>query len=194
MTVNGNVTGADNSLIVQNTNLKPSSFINLGTVTPKVQVEWTYINGLQFWYIGHSVNGAIASDYGVLTGASRDVALYKWPTNWTGNTITTDATPLNETLMGYVAYFKNANTKVTTRGALNSGDITLTPMAAAWHLVANPYASYIDLDNTSQWDFGQALNSTWITTDITPGVRGFATYNVTLGIGANGGTGSYNFV
>ena len=122
---NGNITGPANSLIIKNTSASPASFINYGTVAQSVQIEWIYVNALQFWYIGHAVNGAVASNYGVLSGASRDVAIYKWPSNWTGNTIVADATPLNETLMGYVMYFKNPNTNVVTRGALNTTEQSL---------------------------------------------------------------------
>ncbi len=189
MTVNGDLTTND-GLIIENSVASPTSFINLGTVTGDAQVEWTYPDN-RYMYVGHSVDGVTYSDYSAaITDPVNDLWLYRWPNSWTR--ITTDVTGSNgmdgteHALEGYAVKFtEGVDMNISHSGTLRYGSFNQT--INGWHLIANPYQAYMDVENTG-FDVGNALLPTiWTSTNVS-GELVFATYNTALNIGANGGT------
>nr|WP_319401636.1 T9SS type A sorting domain-containing protein [uncultured Carboxylicivirga sp.] len=185
MSVNGDITMVDpNSLIIQNDYTNPASFINQGSISNDVQVEWDYPRYM-YIYLSHCLNGVLTDVYGTI---QTDAWVFSYPSAWSvpglasGVTLTDDA----KQLMGYSAYLADAKT-VTTNGTLINGAQSRT-LESSWMLFGNPYASYIDLDKTSEWDFGDASTTVWYTLLSDPKTTVRATYNVSLKVGVNGGT------
>ncbi|TLX74918.1 T9SS type A sorting domain-containing protein [Labilibacter sediminis] len=184
-TINGDLTGIDNGLIIENSNASPTSFINYGSATPEVTFKWS-LDELKYWYISHSVTGVTMSEYDNSFAAPNDYFLYEWTTVW--NNITKSAGySFNEPLGGYVLNPKDPGSQLTYAGVVNSdASYGLTNMAAQWHLVGNPYPAYIDMLEENV-DLGNFLQSIWVRTDVGVDQRGYATYNLLSRIGQNGG-------
>nr|WP_319401635.1 hypothetical protein [uncultured Carboxylicivirga sp.] len=185
MTVNGDVTMAnDNSLIIQNDYTNPTSFINHGSISKDVQVEWDYPRYM-YLYVSHCLNGVVTDDYGTVQS---NAWVFSYPSYWSVPGLNSGITLTDNTkqLMGYSAYLADAKT-VTTNGTMISGPQSRT-LQNSWMLFGNPYASYIDLDKTSEWDFGDASTTVWYTLLSNPKFIIRATYNVSLKVGVNGGT------
>ncbi|WP_075601613.1 hypothetical protein [Saccharicrinis aurantiacus] len=168
-------------LVIQNTTDLPTSVIIGGIVSHNIKSEWTYAEASRYWYIGQAINGATVSDYGT---SGVDVIIYNYLEGW--NNLTSGT--LDAKLEGYSVNFKDANTKVAVTGSINNGELT-SSLSEGWHLIGNPYLSYLDVNRESAWDFdNDKIDQTvWIRTDLAS-VRGFATYNITEGVGANGGS------
>jgi len=185
VTVNGDLTGVDNGLVIESSSANPSSLINYGLATPQVNFKWS-LDETKYWYIGHPVTGVAMSEYDASFIAPNDYLLYEYTTAWTNITklgTHTFSNPLN----GYALKIQDAGSTLSYSGVLNiDANYTETGMAAQWHLVANPYSSYIDMEDADV-DLGNFLKSTWIKTDLGGGESGFATYNILTGVGQNGG-------
>nr|WP_321453211.1 T9SS type A sorting domain-containing protein [uncultured Carboxylicivirga sp.] len=185
MSVNGDITMVDpNSLIIQNDYTNPASFINQGSISNDVQVEWDYPRYM-YIYLSHCLNGVLTDVYGTI---QTDAWVFSYPSAWSVPGLASGVTLTDDTkqLMGYSAYLADAKT-VTTNGTLINGAQSRT-LEGSWMLFGNPYSSYIDLDKTSEWDFGDASTTVWYTLLSDPKTTVRATYNVSLKVGVNGGT------
>lgn len=185
VTINGDLTGIDNGLIVENSNANPSSLIVYGTASPQVNIKWA-LDKLTYWYIGHSVTGVTMSEYNASFATPNNYFLYEFATPvWSD--ITKSGTYLfDDPLKGYQLIVKDAGSVLSYSGLLNLGDYTKSGMAAQWYLIANPYSSYLDLEDAN-FDRGNFLETTWIRTDLGSGQRGFSTFNSSVSVGQNGG-------
>nr|WP_321453212.1 PKD domain-containing protein [uncultured Carboxylicivirga sp.] len=182
MTVKGDITMEDdNSLIIHNNYTNPASFINHGTITGDVQVEWDYPRYM-YLYISHCLNGVVTDDYGTVQS---NAWVFSYPSDWSVPGLNSGITLTDNTkqLMGYSAYLADAKT-VTTNGTMIMGAQT-RELENGWMLLGNPYASSIDLDKTSEWDFGDASTTVWFTLLSNPKYTIRATYNVALGVDVN---------
>ena len=187
MTVNGN-TVTNNGLSIENTITNPSSFINIGTVTGDVSIQWSYPEQ-RYWYIGHGISNVSIANYDALVGAGNDYVLYQY-LNGAWNNITGGPFAFAELLEGYALKTRDPGATVTHQGSLNVLDYTgvnARTLTEGWHLIANPYASYLDLESSNNWEFGGADSTVYTRTTV--GVeRVVATYNIVENVGANGGT------
>ncbi len=174
--IEGDISTSD-GLILENTDVKPSSFIHNGVMTGNTQVKWTYPMR-RYWYVGHSITGVTMAEYDVAYTSPNDYVMYRYTSDWVsiGKTAYTFSDPLE----GYSLNTKDGG-EVTTTGVLNNGNYT-RGINNGWSLMANPYPSYIDISNTGEWDLASADQSIYINTDISPGVRGFTTYNILTGL------------
>ncbi len=183
MTVNGDVTIDSNNgavMAIKNSVDSPTSFLNLGSVTGDVTIEWTYPNG-QYWYIGHSVDGATYSDYD--TPTSNVFNLYGYSGGWSPITGSYgfDTNPLE----GYVVKFaETTDVTVVNTGIIRNSNYTTS--IDGWNLIANPYPSYINVTDAG-FDIGNSLTTIWTTTNRTS-VTQYATYNIDSDIGLLGGS------
>ncbi len=185
VTVNGNLTTND-GLTIQNTVASPTSLINKGTVIGDVSVEWTYPDS-RYMYVGHSVDGVTYSDYSaVITDPVNNLWLYRWPGSWTRITSDTDLDGNEHALEGYaVKTQEGGDVTVEYLGALRYG--TYSSTFNGYKLVANPYATYIDLEGLGT-DIGTVTEPTiWTSTNASTELV-YATYNISTDVGANDGT------
>ncbi|NPA37803.1 MAG: hypothetical protein GXO47_13240 [Chlorobi bacterium] len=181
MTVTGDVITND-GLTINNTVDHPASFIVLGSVTGNVTVKWTYPAD-QYWYIGHPVEGITYSDFDTPTGGS--FYLFKYTgTAWEQITATDydfDANPVE----GYA--FKNttgSDVTISYTGVLHN--LSYSCAINGWNLIANPYASYIDVEDIG-FDYDNSLSTIWTTTD-RQGATQYAAYDIDTDLGVLGGT------
>jgi hypothetical protein len=173
----------NNSLTIQNSYSQPTSFITNGSVFGDVNYTYSY-DANRYWYIGHAISNPDIASYDAIIPGGASYVLYNYPaTTWndvTGTHVFTDP------LEGFAFKVDNPVT-ITHTGTLNNEASYSTTLGAKWHLIANPYPSYIDLSNTSEWNFGDALSTVWTTTTLTGNERGYATYNISTGVGVNEG-------
>lgn len=184
-TVNGTLNLTD-SLIIRNTAETPSSIIVNGTLNVaegKTSVVMSYPT-LRYWYAAPPVQGSSSASFNASN--TSDVLLY-WYNNPSYVRITDNVTNLSEPMRGYAIQFKTPAI-VSSAGTIASGDQSINLAKAGWQLVANPYASYVDLNQyASQWDFSKVSKSIWIYTTYNEN-RVFGIYNLATGIGTNGVT------
>ncbi len=189
VTLKGDLNTADASnVVIQNTVVSPTVLINEGA-TDAVTVEWIYPNN-RYMYVGHSVDGVTYSDYSTpIVDPANDLWLYRWPNVWTR--ITTNVAGNDglagseETLEGYAVKTKTGS-DVTVSHVGNLRNSTYNSTFDGYKLVANPYAAYIDLDDLDS-DIGTADPTVWTSANGS-GELAYATYNLSNGQGANGGT------
>ncbi|MFT3740034.1 MAG: hypothetical protein QM786_14875 [Breznakibacter sp.] len=186
MTVNGNISNPGATLLIRNTVDKPTSFLTYGSVSSPVTVEWNYPNG-RYMYVGHSVDGVTYNDYDVPT--ANIFSLYRYTgSTWAAISSgigSTGLTGAENVLEGYsVKFGEAANVTISHTGTLRQGNYTR--IINGWNLVANPYNTYIDLEN-SGINLGNSLSTVWTTSNAS-GSTVYATYNISSNIGANGGT------
>lgn len=187
MTVNGNSITND-GLIIQNTTTNPTSFINIGTVTGNVSVQWSYPDR-RYWYIGHAISNVSIANYDALLGGGNAYVLYEYVGDaW--NNITGVGDGFSDPLKGYSVNVRDPGAIVTHQGTLNVLDYTgvnARTLSDGWQLIANPYPSYLDLESSGNWEFGSADSTVY--TKTTVGVERLnATYNIVENVGTNGGT------
>ncbi|MCU4177880.1 LamG-like jellyroll fold domain-containing protein, partial [Carboxylicivirga sp. N1Y90] len=173
--------GADltinDELIINNSSTSPASFINNGTTSSEITVNWNYdLN--RYWYIGHSISDATINTYSATDGYK----LYGYNGAWnnlTGGTL--DSNPLT----GYAMALNGTMSQISYTGTLNDTDLSKT-LIDGWQLIANPYPSYYQLteenkDNINA-DFYHTTGSAYVRTGSTPESRSLATFNVLSGI------------
>ncbi|MBI9063476.1 MAG: hypothetical protein JEZ14_15950 [Marinilabiliaceae bacterium] len=186
MTVNGNSI-TNNGLNIENTTINPSSFIHLGSVTGDVVIQWSYPEE-RYWYIGHTISNVTIANYEALVGGGNAYLLYEYNGAW--NNLTGVGDGFAEPLEGYALRIRDPGATVTHQGSLNVLDYTgvnARTLSTGWHLIANPYASYLDIESSDDWEFGGA-DSTIYTRTTVGAERTVATYNVVEKVGTNGGT------
>jgi len=153
---------------------------NVNAATTNVQ---HYLTSNRNWYISSPVTNATTTDL----STAGSVVSYNEPTEgW----ITENGTILSP-MKGYIAVSPTSSGLITFRGALNTGNksISLTRTAAkakeGFNLVGNPYPAYVD------WDAAVKTNlesTVWYRTKSTSGTYVFDTYGATpqIGTGLNG--------
>ncbi len=166
-----------NSLKLENTNAEPASFINHGSITGDVTIQWTY-DARRYWYIGHGTMEFQLSSWGKMIDPP-NVYVYDFNRNWSSGLADQIVT---QPLKGYSAIFRNT-TPVSYTGELNTTDLQMT-LIDGWQLVANPYASYYQLrkQEMSNTDFEHTTGSVYVRTGADQNSRSLATYNTLSGI------------
>ncbi|WP_282037672.1 LamG-like jellyroll fold domain-containing protein [Saccharicrinis aurantiacus] len=189
MTVNGNLLTND-GLVIENSNEKPTSFITLGSVSDSTNLIWSY-SELRYWYIGHATENPSIDSYDAILGGNDYFLLDYHSGAWANVSkgfYPASRDPLSDPLIGTSVIFENPAT-ISHVGILNNNNsYTINYTANGWYLISNPYPSYLNLSNTSEWEFGTADKTVYTRTDLSPSSRGFTTYNIETGIGANGGS------
>lgn len=106
------------------------------------------------------------------------------------NNITGTGDGFSEPLKGYAFNGSDADAEVSHHGSLNVLDYTgvnARTLSNGWHLMANPYAAYLDLLRSAHWEFGGARLTIYTKTTI-GAERVNSTYNIVENVGTNGGT------
>ena len=151
MSINGNLTTND-GLVVNNTAESPSSVIAYGTVNGDATYNWPLTERV-WWYIAHPVTGVSESEYDTSVGAD-EYALNIYNGGWSRIAGTGDIAPstpytFDKPAEGYSLILRNAGETLSYSGVLNSSaTYTSGNMDKRYHLVANPYPSYIDVDHS----------------------------------------------
>ncbi len=188
-TVSGNLT-TNNNLVIENSVANPTSVITLGSVTGEVTYKWKDFTLLNWWQIALPVSGVTQSEFETSFGSGRYAV-----NRYVGKAVTSNGwervagfanvysdsynfDQVNQELEGYSLYTANAGV-LTYSGVLNnSSDYTMLNMDARWHLVANPYPSYINVEDVG-FDLGGFLKTIYIR----KGDNEVSTYNVLNGQG-----------
>jgi hypothetical protein len=182
MTVNGNITNHGGDIVLVNTATQPASLLTYGTVSNAITTQWTYPTG-KYIALGHSVDGNLYANYGGTT----KVAISKLVNNgWAS--VTSDVGFNANPLMGYYVGFRTSQgTEATVQhtGTLRQGAYSY-PMGITWEMIANPYASYIDIES-ADFNINGHYNSVYVA-NMGVGQVVFATYNKGVGVSANGGS------
>ncbi len=179
MTTSGYVT-TNGGLVIENSVSEPTSFLNIGTVTGDVQVDWTYPDS-RYMYVGHSVNSVSYNDYDKPT--SNPFNMSRHTGSW--SQITGAYNFDSNELEGYAVKFTDgANVDISHAGTLRYGSYSQS--INGWHLIANPYQTYIDIEHIG-FDMGNALPTVWTSTNAS-GEIVYVSYNRSTNIGTNGGT------
>lgn len=128
------------------------------------------------WYISSPLSAAATN---IISTATDNGLVYYDGNNWV------DAGPTMEIMKGYIAKSPAQNTTINfTGGALNTGSYSLENLASGFHLVGNPYPSFVDFEQVIKTNIA---NSIWYRSK-KGGAYNFHTYNVTSGIRVNDGT------
>ncbi|WP_068474910.1 T9SS type A sorting domain-containing protein [Saccharicrinis aurantiacus] len=177
----------NNSFIIENTDVKPASVITMGTISGNSTVKWG-LEDRQYWYIAHSISDVEMSDYNsTLYVGSNDYFLYRYSDAWVD--ISKTSYSFTDVLEGLSLIIKDPNSVLEYSGQLNnSSSYNKTLSEDSYHLIANPYPSYIDVSVLGAVDFGDASPTIYVRTDIGTDVRGFATYHTVTGASLNGGS------
>lgn len=186
LTVHGNLVTND-GFIIENTNPKPASVITHGTVSGETTVRWV-VESRRYWYSAHSVSGVTMDDYNnSYTTGDNDYFLYHYAGGWVDISKSTSYNFV-EPLEGYHFIVKNANSVLEYGGILNNNSsYSRTIGTYDYTLVANPYASYIDLLVPGGVDFDGASPTVYTRTDVGTDLRGFATFHVLTNASLNNG-------
>ncbi len=186
VTIEGDIVTND-GLIINNSTTSPASVIINGNVTGNTTINWG-LPEARYWYIGHSIKEVDIADYTNTVGSGgNSYKLYRYNdgswANATGN-------PINEynPLEGFALKVQNPGSTLTYTGVINSeASYDTTGLAPNWYLFANPFPSYLDVEDAG-FDIGDFLTSVWVRTDVGPGQRGFSSYNLSSHVGQNSGT------
>lgn len=198
MTINGTLTN-NGTVIIQNTIPVMASLITKGAIivagNTTVQSTFTKDN-IRYWYYGFSITGVgVTSGFWGAADAT-NVGAFKFSSGWTrftNNTTALSSNPLPGVMNGYSVKLKGSGTvALTATGTLNSGDYSTTLPASTFSLLCNPYPSAIDMSvvyAAASANYGaSAIDPTyWVPTNATSTLV-FSTYNLSTGIGANGGS------
>ncbi|MCW3785919.1 T9SS type A sorting domain-containing protein [Plebeiibacterium sediminum] len=188
-TVSGNLI-TNNNVVIENSVLHPTSVITLGSVTGEVTYKWKDFTLVNWWQIALPVNGVTQSEFETSFGSGRYAV-----NRYVGKAVTSNGwervagfanvysdsynfDQVNQELEGYSLYTANAGV-LTYSGVLNNSiDYTMVNMDARWHLVANPYPCYINVENAG-FDMGDFLKTIYIR----KGDNQVSTYNLLNGQG-----------
>lgn len=119
-----------------------SSFINNGSITGTGQARIDFhFSSSRWWYLGHALDGASSADYNAADQSV--VRVYSYNNDW--QQIADNATSFTTPLDGYSVNFKDATT-VQHTGDLRVSNYSTSGLTSGWHLMANPYPAYADLD------------------------------------------------
>ncbi|MCW3805974.1 T9SS type A sorting domain-containing protein [Plebeiibacterium marinum] len=185
LTVNGSLK-TNNKLFVQNTVANPSSIITYGLVEGNVTYSWTDFANLSWYHIAHPVSGVTNAQYEASFG-SGNYALNRYVSGWDRvaglSNKYADNYSFSDPLEGYSLNIRYAGQTLSYTGALNKGDSYTDDFSSGWYQVANPYPSYIDVEN-SGFNLSGFLNTVYI-----DGYNKVThTYNRETNVGVNGGS------
>ncbi len=157
LTVNGNlITG--NHLTINNTPDSPTSIIVNGVVSGEATVNWHNITAGEYQLMGHSISDITLEDYE--TSFAGGYNLYYYDNGWAA--VNDDGDFDNNPMRGYDYKINTEGESLSYTGILNNGSsYTYTADARSWHLVANPYHSYIDVQSEG-FDFGGFENTIYV--------------------------------
>ncbi len=192
LTVNGDLT-TNNNLTVQNSVTSPTSIITNGSVSGEATYEWTGLTNMYWWHIGHPVTGVDDTEYDAslnddVADLNDDYALNSFTTSgWSrvAGISGTDGYDFDADLLeGYALLIRYADQTLSYAGVLNNlSSYSQNYSQAEWYLIANPYPSYIDVEDAG-FDIGNFLKTVFIDGyDNT-----ISTYNILTNVGVNGGT------
>ncbi len=187
VTINGDLSTINDGLIIQNTVTNPSSVITYGTVSGEAQVQRTGFTELSWYHIAHEVSGVAESEYDA--SIEEDTyALNRYTTVWERvggiNEVYSNAYTFDDELEGYSLLFRDAGETLVYSGTLN-GDASYSKssLTAQWHHMANPYPSYLDVEEVG-FDMDNFMKTVYLDT-----YNGLViTYNIETNVGLNGGT------
>ncbi len=178
---------ATQEFVVNNTVANPASIIVYGTSTGNTTYVWKGLTNMYWWHIGlpvYNVNNAEfdASYLGTANYALNRYAISTWERVAGVNEVYADYNFNSDLLEGYSLlprYYQD----LSYEGVLNNSDYSHTYSTAQWYLIANPYPSYIDVDD-SGFDMGNFLKTVYIESydNIT------STYNTLTKVGVNRGS------
>ncbi|MCW3805975.1 T9SS type A sorting domain-containing protein [Plebeiibacterium marinum] len=185
LTVSGAL-ATNNALTVQNSVTNPTSIITNGSVSGNATYTWTGFANLSWYHIAHPVNGVTTSEYDTSFGAS-NFALNRYNAGaWerVAGLNNIGAYTFNDPLEGYSLNIRYASQTLTYSGELNFLSSYLdNTYTDGWYQVANPYPSYIDVEEVG-FDMGDFLQTIYI--------DGYDkvthTYNIETNVGVNGGS------
>ncbi len=186
ITMHGDLT-VDGTMIVNSSVLHPTSIILEGNSTGRVNYIIDGLTNMYWWHIAHPVKGVSDTDYDTSYG-SADYALNRYLyTDWQRvaginglDNYNFDSDPLD----GYSLLPRYAGHTLSYSGVLNSEtSYTKNINRAGWYLTANPYASYIDVENNG-FDIGNFLKTVYIESSNNI----VSTYNLETSLGLNGGS------
>ncbi|GAF04149.1 T9SS type A sorting domain-containing protein [Saccharicrinis fermentans] len=190
MTINGDLITND-QLTVKNTVDAPVSLIVNGTVSGESNYEWDGMTKLGWWYIAHPVSGVTESDYDNSYGVGRYAMNRYSKDSWfrvAGYVSSDDIYDFSSDpdpdaqLEGYDLY-PAEDVPLKYAGVLNNEDYSRTYTKAQWWLVANPYPSYIDVEDAG-FDMGNFRKTVYIRKSD----NSVSAYNVLNGVGINEGS------
>lgn len=183
MTIDGNLVNNGTLQIENNNTDNMASFINNGTITGtgNEQVKFDF-ESQRYWYIGMPLDGVTGADmFASNTARSR---IYAYNGGWvqiTSDVYNFDADPLN----GYAVSFKDPES-ITYSGRARYGNYSKM-INTGWQLVANPYPTFLDVEQVGDWNFNNVSETVYTRTTFNT-VRDVATYNRTSHVGVNGGS------
>ncbi len=186
VTLNGDLTTND-GLIIYNSVNNPTSIITNGAIDGETTVYWSGFSAMEWWHISHGVIGVTESEYDASIGENT-YALNRFTTEWERvgglNEIYAGAFPFNDELEGYSLLFRDAGETLVYAGILNGDEsYSKSSLTGKWHHFANPYPSYIDVENAG-FDVDNFMQTIYV-----DGHSGLvSTYNLETHVGVNGGT------
>ena len=183
LTIDGDLVN-NGMLQIENNNVQNmSSFINNGTITGTgiEQVKFDF-ESQRYWYIGIPLDGATGAD---MYASNADRAkIYSYNGGWVR--ITSDVYDFDtDPLSGYAVSFKDPES-ITYAGRARYGNYSKT-LNTGWQLVANPYPTFLDVEQAADWNFNNVSETVYTRTTYNT-VRDVATYNRTSHVGVNGGS------
>ena len=173
-----NVNGSSGtSVVIKNSVEKPTSFLVNKWASAAVTIYWQYPYG-QYIALGHCVDGNLFPNYGA------SALIYKLVNNSWVN-VSNDTGFNDIPLMGYYIAFKNANPSVSHIGSIRNSEYSFT-MGDTWEMIANPYPTYIDVQNAA-FNLNGADNTVYVARQGLGKVT-FETYGIGTGVSVNGGS------
>ncbi len=177
----------NDGLIINNSIDNPASIMVEGDILGNTTVNWNGLENGYWWHIGHSVTGVTQSNYDNSIGSNR-YALNRYNSGWERvaglNNVYSDNYSFSDPLEGYSLVLADEGEVLSYDGVLNNEDTySKTDLTAQWHNIANPYPSYIDVQNAG-FDMDNFNQTVYIDShdDIV------VSYNIETGIGTNGGS------
>ena len=184
VTMTGDLT-INGSMTVNNAVATPTSIMVDGTVTGNATYNWPLTERV-WWYIAHPVTGVQQSHYETSLDAD-EYALNIYDRGWSRIAGTGDIYPgtytFNKPLEGYSLILRYAD-ELSYSGVLNNNpSYTKSDYSNSWYLVANPYPSYIDVEDEG-FDMGNFRKTVYVRRSDNV----VSTYNLLNHKGANEGS------
>ncbi len=181
---------AIDEFVVQSSVASPTSIITYGSVSGDgdATYEWTGLTNMYWWHIGLPVLGVANSEFDTSYSSNTDYALNRYDAGWERvagiSEVEADYDFDADLLEGYALLVRYAAQTLSYSGVLNNDpSYSQDYSQAEWYLVANPYPSYIDVEDAG-FDIGNFLKTVFIDGyDNT-----ISTYNILTNVGVNGGT------
>ncbi len=197
LTINDDGDANTHEFVVNNSVSSPSSVIINGAElgSGEVTYNWSDFTTLNWWQIGHPVKGVDQSEYDASFGTNRyainryvgkDVTSNGWERVVGFSNIYSDSYVLDDAgkeLEGYSLYTANSGVLSYSGTFKNDAAYAMSNLEARWYLVANPYPSYMDVEDAG-FDIGDFLKTVYIR----KGDNEVSTYNILTNVGLLGGS------